>query len=73
MVSPLGEVPIIIRGRLYGSQRTPRGGGTEATNADSSQEDRKLLKNQENLERKDGVSDGDRTRNHRSHSPELYH
>ena len=45
----------------------------KATDADSTQEDRKLLKNQENLERKDGVSDGDRTRNHRSHSPELYH
>lgn len=32
-----------------------------------------LLKELENVEEDGGVSDGDRTRNHRSHSPVLYH
>ena len=37
------------------------------------EENRKLLNELENVEHEDGVSDGDRTRNVRSHSPVLYH
>ena len=37
------------------------------------EENRKLLNELENLEGEVGVSDGDRTRNVRSHSPVLYH
>ncbi len=36
-------------------------------------DDRKLLTELEKAEDEDGVSDGDRTRNIRSHSPALYH
>ena len=36
-------------------------------------DDRKLLTELEKAEEKNGVSDGDRTRNIRSHSPALYH
>ena len=40
---------------------------------DGREADRKLLKELEKLQKENGVSDGDRTRNIRSHSPVLYH
>ena len=56
-----------LLGATSGADRDPLGPEESDTG------DRELLEELENLAEENGVSDGDRTRNVRSHSPVLYH